>query len=202
MRDCNNGVVFRETGTLHATLLDGGEHHRSRGKELLPLSLHEARCGGAHAQNNIGGLSAEKRAQVADKRALRIFIAVKCAQKRMLDDVHRPWRLTIEFSANDFGVLAPRLEIPAKGMKHQDVLLRRTSRERSRTSNAGQQKDKTENSQTPQNAPPKGRGARIVAVLNNRDDTGPDAILLRLRNRDVIGFWHGNGLGSELEHLH
>jgi len=116
--------------------------------------LHEARCGGAHAQNDIGGLSGEERAQITDKRALRIFIAMKCAQKRMLDDVHGPWRLAIEFIADDLGVLAPGLEIPAKGMKHQDVLLRPVSRERSPTDNASQQKDKTGNCKTPHNPAP------------------------------------------------
>ena len=80
------------------------------------MPLHEARCWGAHAQNHIGGLLAKRAFKITDKRALRIFIAIACAAERMLDDVHGPWRLAIEFIADSLRVLAPGLEIPAKGM--------------------------------------------------------------------------------------
>ena len=67
VRDRNDRVIFGENGTLHATLLDGGEHHRGGGKELLPVPLHEARRGRAHAQNDVGGISGKEGAEVTDK---------------------------------------------------------------------------------------------------------------------------------------
>ena len=53
LRDRDDGVIFRETGMLNSTLLHGCEHHRSRGKELLPAPLHEVGRGGADAHNQI-----------------------------------------------------------------------------------------------------------------------------------------------------
>ena len=35
-------IIFREAGTLNAALLYRGEHHRCRGKEVLPMPLHES----------------------------------------------------------------------------------------------------------------------------------------------------------------
>ena len=37
----NDGIIFREARTLNSTLLHPREHHRSLGKDLLPVPLHE-----------------------------------------------------------------------------------------------------------------------------------------------------------------
>src|SRR5262245_53336686 len=40
----------------------------------------------------------------------------------MFGDVEWPWRLSVEFRPNHFGVVAPRFEISAKRMKQHDLL--------------------------------------------------------------------------------
>src|SRR5262245_14421627 len=40
----------------------------------------------------------------------------------MFGDVERPWRLSVEFRPNHFGVVAPRFEISAKRMKQHNLL--------------------------------------------------------------------------------
>ena len=119
VRDRNDGIIVRETGRLNSTLLHGSKHHRSRGKELPPAPLHEGCRGSTEAHNQIRRASDKQSPEVFDKRALRILIVGKRARKRMLKELHLPWRLPIEFRANGLGIFAPRFEIAAKGMKQQ-----------------------------------------------------------------------------------
>ena len=122
VRDRNDGIIVRETGRLNSTLLHGGKHHGSRGKELLPAPLHEGCRGSTEAHNQIGRAPDEQSPEVFDKRALRILIVGKRARKRVFKELHLPWRLPIEFRANGLGVFAPRFEIAAEGMKQQHPL--------------------------------------------------------------------------------
>ena len=82
------------------------------------MPLHEPGCGGADAHNQIKRAFGKYSTEVLDKWNLRIFVAGTRSQKRLLNDLQRPWRLPIELRANGFGVLAPGLEIPTNGMKH------------------------------------------------------------------------------------
>ena len=50
---CYDDIIFREAGPLNAALLYHCEHHRRRGKELLPVPLHEVGRGRANAHNQI-----------------------------------------------------------------------------------------------------------------------------------------------------
>ena len=81
LRDRDDGVIFRETGALNSTLLHCCEYHRSRGKELLPMPLHELGRGGADAHNQIKRAIGKQSTEVLDKRSLRIFVAGTRSQK-------------------------------------------------------------------------------------------------------------------------
>ena len=129
MRD--DGVIFRETGTLNSTLLHCCEHHRSCGKELLPAPLQKVCRGRADAHDQVKWVFGIQGTEILDKRILWVLIAETGRDQRMLNDVKRPRRLPVQFRAEGFGIFAPGLEIPAKRIKQHYAL--GLSRKSSRT---------------------------------------------------------------------
>jgi hypothetical protein len=89
-RDRNYGVIRGKNGILNSTLIHYRKHHRSCGKELLPMPLDKGGRRRADAHNQVERPFGKEDTEVLDEWALRVFIAGTGNFERMLMEVQRP----------------------------------------------------------------------------------------------------------------
>ena len=118
----HDGIVFGKNGILNPALVYHREQHGCCGEELFAMPLDKRGRRRADADDQIKWPVGEDRIEILDERAFGIFVAGAGDFERVLVEIQLPRRLTLEFGADRFGILAPRLEIPAKRMKQQNSL--------------------------------------------------------------------------------
>jgi hypothetical protein len=72
--------------------------------------------------NQVRFLSGVQRSEVFDKRVFWVVVTRSCRDQRVFMNVEGPGRLPLEFQSNRLRIFAPRLEVAAKGVKHQHRL--------------------------------------------------------------------------------